>query len=62
MENAKRLAYKNVDDFILVDSNAASGSLRTLTSQQAEPFHGPNLGLQQLEFPVMREGILTCSI
>ncbi|CAK7340577.1 unnamed protein product [Dovyalis caffra] len=52
VENVKRQAYKNVNNFIQVDASAFFGPSRSLTTLQAEPFNGPNLALQQLEFPV----------
>jgi hypothetical protein len=57
VENIKRQAYKNVNNFIQVDASAIFGPSRSLTPLQAEPFNGPNLALQQLEFPVTRQGI-----
>lgn len=55
VENIKRQAYKNVNNFIQVDASAIFGPSRSLTPLQAEPFNGPNLALQQLEFPVTRQ-------
>ncbi|KAJ6876644.1 hypothetical protein NC651_029597 [Populus alba x Populus x berolinensis] len=57
VENIKRQAYKNVNNFIQVDASAIFGPSRSLTPLPAEPFNGPNLALQQLEFPVIRQGI-----
>ncbi|KAJ6883350.1 hypothetical protein NC652_030544 [Populus alba x Populus x berolinensis] len=57
VENIKRQAYKNVNNFIPVDASAIFGPSRSLTPLPAEPFNGPNLALQQLEFPVTRQGI-----
>ncbi|KAJ6876645.1 hypothetical protein NC651_029597 [Populus alba x Populus x berolinensis] len=55
VENIKRQAYKNVNNFIQVDASAIFGPSRSLTPLPAEPFNGPNLALQQLEFPVIRQ-------
>lgn len=55
VENIKRQAYKNVNNFIQVDASAIFGPSRSLTPLPAEPFNGPNLALQQLEFPVTRQ-------
>ncbi|XP_073260215.1 LOW QUALITY PROTEIN: calmodulin-binding protein 60 B-like [Populus alba] len=55
VENIKRQAYKNVNNFIPVDASAIFGPSRSLTPLPAEPFNGPNLALQQLEFPVTRQ-------
>ncbi|KAG6750405.1 hypothetical protein POTOM_044897 [Populus tomentosa] len=55
VENIKRQAYKNLNNFIQVDASANFGPSRSLTPLQAEPFNGPDLALQQLEFPVIRQ-------
>ncbi|WCJ43018.1 Calmodulin-binding protein 60 B [Euphorbia peplus] len=51
VETLKRLAYKNVNDFIAIDDRTVS----CLTCPQAETFDGQNLGLQQLELPVLQQ-------
>ncbi|XP_065853180.1 calmodulin-binding protein 60 B [Euphorbia lathyris] len=55
VETLKRRAYKNVTEFIPIDACAFSAPSRPLTCPHAETFHGQNLGLQQLEFPVVQD-------
>ncbi|KAF9669866.1 hypothetical protein SADUNF_Sadunf13G0009000 [Salix dunnii] len=55
VENIKRQAYKNLNNFIQVDCSNISGHSRSLTTLPAEPFNDPNLPLQKLEFPFTRQ-------
>ncbi|KAK8973915.1 hypothetical protein V6N11_046875 [Hibiscus sabdariffa] len=51
-EDAKRQAYKNVRDLVLVDRRATMGPSMPLTNLLPEPLSIPNLLLQQPDFSV----------
>lgn len=60
IEVVKLQAYKNINDWVLVDDPSAYSFSRPSRSLQDEPFSIPEQGLPQVDFQFKHEGIKTC--
>lgn len=57
VENLKRVAYKNVNQFVPVDARGIFGPIMPLPNLQDETLSSPTSILQNHEFPFAHQGI-----